>query len=149
MRFQRANYLVSDKERALLLYRDLLGMRLEFIKESKSDSYSYDVFDIDPSISIEFAVLSYRDQPRVLALTILGEGNLAPNPSPRRSAIVIEVESVESMVEACQAHNFHCFRVDELITQDGREGKEAGILDADGNLVVIYTIEKTPTQSVQ
>lgn len=142
MRFQRANYLVSDKERALLLYRDLLGMRLEFIKESPSDSYSYDVFDIDPSISIEFAVLSYQDQPRVLALTILGAGNLSPHPAPRRSAIVIEVESVEATVAACQAHSFQCFHIDELITQDGREGKEAGILDADGNLIVIYKIEK-------
>ena len=47
MRFQRANYLVSNKERALLLYRDILGMSLDFMKVSEEDSYSYDVFDID------------------------------------------------------------------------------------------------------
>ena len=55
MRFQRANYLVSNKERALLLYRDILGMNLDFMKVSEEDSYSYDVFDIDDSIPIEFA----------------------------------------------------------------------------------------------
>ena len=144
MRFQRANYLVSDKERALLLYREVLGMELEYLKDSPADSYSYEVFDIDPALAIEFATLSYQGQPRVLALTILGAGNLAPNPSPRRSAIVIEVESVEATVTACQGHGFKCFRVDQLVTPDGREGKEAGILDDDGNLVVIYNIEKYP-----
>ena len=85
MRFQRANYLVSNKERALLLYRDILGMNLDFMKVSEEDSYSYDVFDIDDSIPIEFALLSYENQPRVMALTILGDGNLEKNPLPRRS----------------------------------------------------------------
>lgn len=82
MRFQRANYLVSNKERALLLYRDILGMNLDFMKVSEEDSYSYDVFDIDDSIPIEFALLSYENQPRVMALTILGDGNLEKTPFP-------------------------------------------------------------------
>jgi len=31
---------------------------------------------------------------------------------------------------------------DKLITKDGREGREIGIVDFDGNLVVIYLITK-------
>ena len=142
MRFQRANYLVSNKERALLLYVDILGMNLDFMKESEEDSYSYEVFDIDDSIPMEFALLSYENQPRVLALTILGDGNLEQNPTPRRSAIVIEVDNVDETVAKCKKNGFHCYRDDHLITHDGREGKEVGILDDDGNLVVIYKIEK-------
>ena len=142
MRFQRANYLVSNKERALLLYVDILGMNLDFMKESEEDSYSYEVFDIDDSIPMEFALLSYENQPRVLALTILGDGNLEQNPKPRRSAIVIEVDNVDETVAKCKENGFHCYRDDHLITHDGREGKEVGILDDDGNLVVIYKIEK-------
>ena len=142
MRFQRANYLVGNKERALLLYRDILGMNLDFMKVSEEDSYSYDVFDIDDSLPIEFALLSYDDQPRVMALTILGDGNLEQNPTPRRTAICIEVNDVGDIVSKCKANDFHCYRDDHLITHDGREGKEVGILDDDGNLVVIYKIEK-------
>ena len=142
MRFQRANYLVSNKERAVLLYRDILGMNLDFMKVSEEDSYSYDVFDIDQSIPIEFALLSYENQPRVMALTILGDGNLEKNPLPRRSAICIEVDNVDETVKKCEENDFHCYREDHLITHDGREGKEVGILDDDGNLVVIYKIEK-------
>ena len=143
MRFQRANYLVSNNERALLLYRDILGMSLDFMKVSEKDSYSYDVFDIDDSIAIEFALLSYQDQPRVMALTILGDGNLEKNPLPRRAAICIEVDDVDDAVSKCNENGFHCYGEDHLITHDGREGKEVGILDDDGNLIVIYKIEKT------
>ena len=141
MRFQRANYLVSNKERALLLYRDILGMSLDFMKVSEEDSYSYDVFDIDDSIAIEFALLSYQDQPRVMALTILGDGNLEKNPLPRRAAICIEGDDVDDAVSKCNENGFHCYGEDHLITHDGREGKEVGILDDDGNLIVIYKIE--------
>ena len=142
MRFQRANYLVSNKERALLLYRDILGISLDFMKVSEEDSYSYDVFDIDDSIAIEFALLSYQDQPRVMALTILGDGNLEKNPLPRRAAICIEVDDVDDAVSKCNENGFHCYGEEHLITHDGREGKEGGILDDDGNLIVIYKIEK-------
>ena len=103
---------------------------------------SYDVFDIDDSIAIEFALLSYQDQPRVMALTILGDGNLEKNPLPRRAAICIEVDDVDDAVSKCNENGFHCYGEDHLITHDGREGKEVGILDDDGNLIVIYKIEK-------
>ena len=141
MRFQRANYLVSNKDRALLLYRDILGMNLDFMKQSEDDSYSYDVFEIDKSISIEFALLSYKDQPRVMALTILGDGNLEMNPLPRRAAICIEVDNVDDILGKCEKNNFHYFKEEHLVTHDGREGREIGILDDDGNLTVIYKIE--------
>ena len=89
MRFQRANFLVSDLDRALVLYRDTLGMTVDLIKESEEDSYSYDVFEIDRSIKLNFALLSYENQPRVMALTELGKNNLVKATYPRRSAIVL------------------------------------------------------------
>ena len=142
MRFQRTNYLVSDVNRALLFYRDILGMTLDFMKQSEDDSYSYEVFDINKGKPIEFAILSYKNQPRVMALTILGEDNLGKNPLPRRSAICIEVDDVDDVLNKCREHGFHCFKKEHLVTHDGREGREVGILDDDGNLTLIYKIEK-------
>ena len=141
MRFQRVNYLVSNLDRALVLYRDILGMRLDFMKDSEEDSYSYEVFAIDESLPIQFALLSYENQPRVLALTALGDGNLDQHPMPRRSGIVIEVDNVDAITKKCRENDFKCFKDDHLITHDGRQGKEVGILDDDGNLTVIYKIE--------
>jgi catechol 2,3-dioxygenase-like lactoylglutathione lyase family enzyme len=142
MRFQRANFLVSDLDRALVLYRDILSMKVDLIKESEEDSYSYDVFEIDRSIKLNFVLLSYENQPRVMALTELGKNSLAKASHPRRSAIVIEVADVDALLNKALKNNFKIYREEKLITHDGREGREIGILDDDGNLIVIYKIDK-------
>ena len=142
MRFQRTNFLVSDLDRALVLYRDIFGMKVDLIKESEEDSYSYDVFEINRRIKLNFALLSYENQPRVMALTELGKNNLANASHPRRSAIVIEVAEVDYILNKALENNFKIYREEKLVTHDGREGREIGILDDDGNLTVIYKIEK-------
>ena len=68
-RFQRANFLVSDLEKSLKLYTDVLDFQLVFIKDSEKDSYSYEVFQIDESAILRFAVLSLPNQRNVMALT--------------------------------------------------------------------------------
>lgn len=47
IRFQRANYVVSNLEESYKFYLEVLGFELTFEKESEPDSYSYDVFSID------------------------------------------------------------------------------------------------------
>ena len=58
IRFQRANFLVRNLERALHFYIDVLGFEVAFRKDSEEDSYSYMVFDIDRSQPMKFATLS-------------------------------------------------------------------------------------------
>ncbi|MEE4184261.1 MAG: VOC family protein [Gammaproteobacteria bacterium] len=142
-RFQRANFVVSDLERSLLLYRDILGMQVEFSKDSPDDSYSYAVFGIDRSVALGFAVLSTASQPRVMALTELRDAELPPPALPRRAAIVLHVDDIDQVVAGCAAAGLHVFPEDRLETHDGRVGREVGLLDADGNLVVVYHLEAT------
>ena len=140
VRFQRANFVVTDIDRALTFYRDVLGLELDFIKDSPDVSYSYDVFEIDRSQPIRFAVLSSPSQVRVLALTEIGGAELEPVPDPRRSAIVLEVSDVDGVVAGAEGAGCRVYREEKLITHDGRVGREVGIVDHDGNLTVIYHI---------
>jgi len=140
-RFQRANYVVSDLDRALTLYRDILGLNIEFMHESEPDSYSYPVFEIDPSARLRFCVLNTATQPRVLALTEVTGIQLEPTPMPRRSAIVLDVPDIDAVLSGCADAGFHVYPEEQLVTHDGRVGREIGIVDDDGNLVVIYRIE--------
>ncbi|MEM7705269.1 MAG: VOC family protein [Pseudomonadota bacterium] len=139
LRFQRANYLVKDIDRALALYRDVLGFEVAFTKDSPDDSYSYSVFEIDRSNQMRFCVLSTESQVRVMALTEV-PGDMLPVPFPRRSAIVLEVGDVEAVCAGAEALGCHVYDEEELHTHDGRVGQEVGIVDLDGNLVVIYKI---------
>lgn len=140
MRFQRGNFVVSDLDRALVLYRDVLGLQIAFIKDSEPDSYSYPVFEIDPAAKLRFAVLSTETQERVMALTEVRGIELPKVPLPRRSAIVLNIGDVDGVVERATKHGFHIYDEERLETQDGRVGREVGIVDDDDNLVVIYNI---------
>lgn len=142
IRFQRANFLVTDLERSLGFYCDILGMSVCFQKVSEPDSYSYDVFEIDRSAQMRFAVLDAPEQPRVMALTEVRGIELPPVPSPRRAAIVLDIADIDGVVERSKAAGLHVYGEDLLITNDGREGREVGIVDHDNNLVVIYHITK-------
>ena len=143
VRFQRANFLVSDIDKALVLYRDILGLTLDLIKDSPDNSYSYPVFEIDPARKLRFAVLSAPDQPRVMALTEV-QGGLPEIALPRRATIVLEIQEIDAVLEDCRKHGFHVYPEETLETHDGRTGREIGIVDHDGNLVVIYRILAHP-----
>lgn len=141
LRFQRANFLVSDIDRALIFYRDILGFNVEFIQELDEASYSYSVFEIDRDRGIRFAALSTASQERVMALTEVS-GPLPQLPLPRRGAIVLEIADIDGVVSASRDAGLTVYEEDHLVTHDGREGREVGIVDPDGNLVVIYFITK-------
>ena len=141
-RFQRANYVVRDIDRSLGFYRDALGFEVAFIKDSPADSYSYPVFEIDKDHALRFAVLSTDDQPRVMALTEV-PAELDPTPMPRRAAIVVEVADVDAVVDHARSIGCRVYDEEVLLTHDGRQGREVGIVDFDGNLTVIYHIPKS------
>ena len=144
--FQRANYVVTDLEQSLKLYRDVLGFKVIFSKDAPEDSYSYDVFEIKKGSDMGFCVLGTDDEPNCMALTELREGRLDPCPSPRRAAIVLRVEHFDEAVEGAQKLGLKTYQEDRLETNDGRIGRELGIVDFDGNLVVIYCILSGPTK---
>ena len=140
VRFQRANFVVRDLEHALGFYRDILGFEVEYIEESPTDSYSYPVFEIDRKATLRFATLSTPGQPRVMALTEVKGVTLKHCPDPKRAAIVLEVADFDYVCERAIAWGLIVHPEEKLVTHDGRIGREAGIVDHDGNLVVIYHI---------
>jgi len=144
-RFQRGNFVVSDLDRSVEFYTNVLGMDLDFVKESEPDSYSYIVFNISRERRLRFAMLSYPDQARVMALTEI-DGELDPLQQPIRSAIVIEVPDFDGTVTRAEDYSCHVFPEEQLLTPDGREGRQVGIQDPDGNLIVIYFITHHPNQ---
>lgn len=144
VRVQRANFIVRDLETSLKFYRDVLGFEIAFMHESELDSYSYIVFEIDRKAVLQFAVLSTPDAPRCMALTEIKGTTLEKTPVPRRSAVVLEVQDVDAVVNGAKKLGLQVYVEEHLVTNDGREGREVGIVDADENLLVIYSIESHP-----
>jgi catechol 2,3-dioxygenase-like lactoylglutathione lyase family enzyme len=140
VRFQRGNHVVADLDRALALYRDVLGFEVTFTLPPNPDSYSYPVFDVPAKAVMRFCVLSTATQERVMALTEIKGIDLSPLPHPRRSAIVLEVGDPDAVMAGARALGLTMYPEEVLRTKDGRIGREIGIVDADDNLIVIYKI---------
>ncbi|MEO0577144.1 MAG: VOC family protein [Pseudomonadota bacterium] len=145
VRFQRANFVVADLDRALAFYRDVLGFTVEYRLGHNPESYSFDVFDIPTDATIGFATLSTESQQRVMALTEIRSGSMQPAPHPRRSAIVLEVADPDAVIAGARDLGLTVYDEEILKTQDGREGREIGIVDFDDNLIVIYNITSKAT----
>lgn len=140
LRFQRANFVVRDLDRALLFYRDVLGFEVAFVQEHNPDSYSLPVFAMPSGARLRFCTLSAPGQPRVMALTQVAAVDLPAVPRPRRSAIVLDIADPDGVIVGARRLGLQVHAEHVLHTHDGRVGREIGIVDADDNLVVIYRI---------
>ena len=57
-RFQRANFVVRDIDKALSFYEGVLGFEVTFRKGHNPDSYSIPVFEIPDGAELDFVILS-------------------------------------------------------------------------------------------
>ncbi|MCR9224521.1 MAG: VOC family protein [Hyphomonas sp.] len=145
VRFQRGNFVVADLERALSFYRDILGFEVAYQHGHNPDSYSIPVFNIPDGATLGFCTLSTRDQVRVMALTEIKGVDLPPVLPPRHSAIVLDMADPDAVMAGARALGLTVYPEERLETNDGRIGREIGIVDFDDNLVVIYKILETAT----
>ena len=61
---------------------------------------------------------------------------------PGSHALVLEVDDCDGVLEGAGAEGLQVFPEETLRTHDGREGREIGMLDHDGRLIVLYFILK-------
>jgi catechol 2,3-dioxygenase-like lactoylglutathione lyase family enzyme len=139
--FQRAALVVDDLDRALEVYRDLLGLSLEFVGGADSERFAYEVFGIPENTEIRFATLSSESQQRTLALIeapgMATEGHVAP-----RAAVVLQVGSVPvTLAGASRLGLETCGSRTDLAPDMGPPRTEGAFYDADGHAVVIYQLE--------
>lgn len=141
---KRATLIVSNLERSLAIYRDLLGFDATPIWEMSGTSYSYTVFNVDPSAKLRGAMLSAGDtQVRTLALFEVTGQKVAVPQSPRAAAVVIDTRGrLSKVMEAVKAMGLESFPTRELKTPEGATGTEWGFVDPDGHLVVLYELNQ-------
>lgn len=137
---KRPNLVVSDIERALTIYRDILGLTASDIGTSSPDSYSYPVFKIPEGAQIRGATLHEPGEQRVLALTELATIDLPrPSAAPHMSAVVIGVTDLAGKFEQIEALG--------LTTTEPKiaggvdfDFVEQAFVDYDGHLIVLYEV---------
>jgi catechol 2,3-dioxygenase-like lactoylglutathione lyase family enzyme len=140
----RHSILVSDLERSLTLYRDILGLTVGRVTETPEDSYSYVFFNIEPGAMRRFAYLD-GEGGRANVLGIGEVPGIEPGlpDSPRAVAWVQTVADVEAVMEQVQALGLELIPPQEFMSREaGRIGIETGVIDFDGHLVMFYGLKR-------
>ncbi len=140
VRVQHTNLVVADLDRAFRVYQDILGFRLNFTLGDRPEAYSYTVFQIPREAKTRFAALSSKSQDRSLALTEVKGIELPKASVPSSHALVLEADDFDGVLEGARAEGLQIFPEETLRTHDGRVGREIGIPDHDGHLIVLYCI---------
>ncbi|MEN0048271.1 MAG: VOC family protein [Bacteroidota bacterium] len=139
--FKRMNILVSDMERSLKIYEDILGFTANSISTSGEDSYSYPVFKIPKEAKMRFMTLDSPSQERTLALTEVTGIELTKPQPPYRSAAVVKSDDIDGMMQQIQALGLETTEP-KIAGGAAFRFKEQAFVDYDGNLIVLYQILK-------
>ena len=140
LHLKRPCILVSDLDRALTIYQDILGFRLDYRSPADDDSYLYSVFRIPADAKLAFAALSTSYEPRSLALTEVKGIELQPPTLPHRIGTVIRVESVAKTIEQIQKLDLDIVNPNCFTAPPNLAFTEQAFSDYDGNLIVIYDV---------
>lgn len=140
VRYKRATILTTDLDRSLTFYRDLMGLKVEVEMPLKPTSYAYVMFNIDTKAQMRMAMLSSDKQQRTLAIIEVKGAPINIPTSPRPHSMVLESPDLPGMAARARDRGLTVFKELELTTVDGRKGKEQGMLDPDGHLVILYQL---------
>lgn len=138
LHLKRPCLLVSDLEKALTLYRDILGFRLDFVGAADEDSYLYTVFQIPLHGRLTFAALSTAHESRALALTEVQGVELPMPQQPYRIAVVIQVGDLAATIQSIQALGLDVMPSRSFTAPPDMTFTEQGFYDFDGHLIVLY-----------
>jgi len=142
--FKRTNLLISDLEKSLIIYRDILGFTVHKMSDSSEDSYSYPVFNIPKEAKLKFCTLDSPDQIRTIALTQISGIDLPKPPSsPLMSASVIRVKDLPSVMKKIETLGLEITKPKIAVGSDGNTFMEQAFVDFDGHLIVLYEFQKS------
>ena len=141
--FKRQVLVVSSMDRALTLYRDVLGFAPDSgVNVSEATSYTYDVMDLPREARLRSAALNAgKRQIRTLLLVEVAGVPVPRLTGVRRTVTVVNAngrfETIIAAVEKLGLPRKPPHVLDSVDPKDGR-GVEQAFEDWDGNVVLLY-----------
>jgi catechol 2,3-dioxygenase-like lactoylglutathione lyase family enzyme len=137
---KRPNLVVSDMERSLKIYRDILGLEASEVRPGSADSFSYPVFNVPKDANFRFVSLHEPGEERVLNLTeVTGMALPTPPSEPYMSALVIGIEDLEAKFKILASMGLKLTETDTAQGPDFRFIEQA-FVDPDGHLIVCFEV---------
>ena len=133
---RRPTVMVRNMDRALALYRDILGLRLGSLKQDGPDSYVYTAFNIPKGTIVWHATFDTDKEKRVLS--IISVASMRPpqgRTALRTSAILINANGRLAEIRAKLIAGGYRVLPNHKLAPNGTE---FAFEDADGHLIAVY-----------
>ena len=143
LHLKRPCLIVADLERSLLIYRNILGFRLDYVGDASANSYLYKAFQFPQEAKLKFAALSTESEPRSLALTEVKGITLPPPTPPYRAATVIRVPSLAGIIQKIRDRGLEAIEPSFFTAPPNLNFTEQAFCDYDGHLIVLYEVKQT------
>ncbi len=146
LQVHRSHLLVSDMDRALTVYRDVLGFKVNFLVDSLD--VTYPMFDLDPQARCQTAFISEgRGSFGSLALTEAKGVELPKRGPPHACVIIVEVKEgrlpeIRERIQALGLPNHPPMELDNPPRTDW------SFTDFDGHRVVVFEIHPKPKRQL-
>ena len=141
--FKRAVFVVSDLDRSLALWRDVLKFEPNPVNDlTGEDSYVFDLMNV-PDGSVVRTVSFDAGEHQVRTMLLLEVPDTAPLPADRvhRSTVVVNANGrFNEIIASVEALQLELKQPNTFVTADGDAAIEQGFVDWDGNLVLVYEI---------
>jgi hypothetical protein len=149
--YKRQLYVVTDMERALTLWRDVMGLQPGDITTSGPNSYSREVLNIPARAAMRFCTLSAGpNQVRTLALLEVRGVRLPRKTGIRTTGAVINANGrLEAIIASARRMGLTVMEPRVLESAAQGRGVEQGFLDWDGNVIVLYQFPNADAPSVR
>jgi hypothetical protein len=146
---KRQLYVVTDMERALTLWRDVMGLQPGEITTSGPSSYSREIFNVPARAAMRFCTLTAGpNQIRTLALLEVRGVRLPRKTGIRTTGAVINANGrLDAIIASARRMGLTVFDPRPLNSTDQGAGIEQGFLDWDGKVIVLYQFPNTSAPS--
>lgn len=133
---RRPTLVVSDMDQALVLYRDILGLKLSRLKEDNEDSYVFTTFNIPAGTTVMHATLDTDTGARVLSLVeVKGIPPVSKDEAVRTAAILMNANGQMDRIRSRLIKEGYTVMPLHAL---GSTGREFAFLDQDGHLLALY-----------
>ncbi len=140
---KRVPIVVSDMEKSLKLYRDILKLTVETDKKMKPDAHDEKVFNVPAggmTRSVKFNITP--EQIRAVGLFEV-KGYKGKDPKGVHDhGIVFRTTRMDDILAQVKTGGYRIIDFVDLTTSGGEKGRELSMLDPDGHLVLVYQVDK-------